>query len=199
MTYYRGAYTPVAFLMVFVIQDLFGSGSLFNQDILANYAIIGTAVGLLAGIVFAMKMSKNFIETGLIPMGTGGAAILIFLIPFIARPYNAIAFALLLGSLMHAVRHCEGVESPAFWHHIVIYVMFFAAITQPLWLLAEVLTAKRLKKFCFYLSGLLLIPGLLVAAPVYLYDTGIIGIDSYTLRLPLYEIKERRTNVKIII
>lgn len=83
------------FLMVFVIQDLFGSGSLFNQDILANYAIIGTAVGLLAGIVFAMKMSKNFIETGLIPMGTGGAAILIFLIPFIPRPYNAIAFALL--------------------------------------------------------------------------------------------------------
>jgi hypothetical protein len=30
-----------------------------------------------------------------------------------------------------------------------------------------------------------LIPGLLVAAPVYLCDTGIIGIDSYTLRLPL--------------
>jgi hypothetical protein len=30
-----------------------------------------------------------------------------------------------------------------------------------------------------------LIPGLLVAAPVYLCDTGIIGIDSYSLRLPL--------------
>ena len=83
------------FLMVFVIQDLFGSGTLFDQDILANYAIFGTAFGLLAGIVFAMKMSKNFIETGLIPMGTGGAAILIFLIPLIPRPYNAIAFALL--------------------------------------------------------------------------------------------------------
>lgn len=83
------------FLMVFVVQDLFGSGSLFNQDILANYAILGTAIGLVAGIVFAMKMSKNFIETGLIPMGTGGAAILIFLTPLIPRPYNAIAFALL--------------------------------------------------------------------------------------------------------
>lgn len=104
---------------------------------------------------------------------------------FILLLNAAIAFALLLGSLMHAVRHCEGKESPAFWHHIVIYVMFFAAITQPLWLLAEVLTAKRLQKICFYLSGLLLIPGLLVAAPVYLCDTGIIGIDSYTLRLPL--------------
>ncbi len=98
---------------------------------------------------------------------------------------TVIAFALLLGGLMHAIRHCEGMEPPAFWHHIVIYLMFFAAITQPLWLLAEVLTARRLQKFCFFLSGLLLIPGLLVAAPVYLYDTGIIGIDSYATRLPL--------------
>ena len=83
------------FLLVFVIQDLFGSGSLFDRDILANYAIFGTAVGLLIGIFFAMRMSKDFIETGLIPMGTAGAAILIFLIPFIPRPYNAIAFTLL--------------------------------------------------------------------------------------------------------
>ena len=98
---------------------------------------------------------------------------------------TVIAFALLLGGLMHAIRHCEGMESPAFWHHIVIYLMFFAAITQPLWLLAEVLTARKFRKFCFFLSGLLLIPGLLVAAPVYLCDTGIIGIDSYSLRLPL--------------
>ena len=83
------------FLLVFVIQDLFGSGSLFDRDILANYAIFGTAIGLLIGIFFAMRMSKDFIETGLIPMGTAGAAILIFLIPFIPRPYNAIAFTLL--------------------------------------------------------------------------------------------------------
>jgi acyl-[acyl-carrier-protein]-phospholipid O-acyltransferase/long-chain-fatty-acid--[acyl-carrier-protein] ligase len=83
------------FLMVFVIQDQFGSGSLFNQDALANYAIFGTAVGLVAGFVFAMKMSRDFIEMGLIPMGTAGASILIFLIPLIDRPYNAIAFTLL--------------------------------------------------------------------------------------------------------
>ncbi len=97
----------------------------------------------------------------------------------------AIAFALLLGSLMHAIRHCEGRESPAFWHYIVTYVMFFAAISQPLWLLAEVLPANRLRKFCFNLSGLLLLPGLLIAAPVYLCDSDIIGIDSYALRVPL--------------
>lgn len=83
------------FLMVFVIQDQFSSGSLFDQDFSANYAIFGTAIGLVAGFVFAKRMSRNFIEMGLIPMGTAGASILIFLIPFIPRPYNAIAFALL--------------------------------------------------------------------------------------------------------
>ncbi len=83
------------FLMVFVIQDEFGSGSLFDQDILANYAIFGAAIGLIAGFIFAMRMSKDFIEMGLIPMGTAGAAALIFIIPLIPRPYNAIAFALL--------------------------------------------------------------------------------------------------------
>ena len=104
---------------------------------------------------------------------------------FILLLNAAIAMALMLGAVMHAVRHCEGYESPAFWHHIVIYIMFFAAVTQPLWLLAEVLSAGWFRKFCFYLSGFLLLPGLLVAAPVYLCDTGIIGIDSYALRLPL--------------
>lgn len=83
------------FLMVFVIQDQFGSGSLFHRDALVNYAILGTAFGLLAGFVFAMRMSRNFIEMGLVPMGTAGAAALIFLIPFVPRPYNAIAFAAL--------------------------------------------------------------------------------------------------------
>ena len=83
------------FLMVFVIQDQFSSGSLFNQDVLANYAIFGAAIGLIAGFFFAMRMSKDFIEMGLIPMGTAGASILLFLIPLIPRPYNAIAFALL--------------------------------------------------------------------------------------------------------
>ena len=104
---------------------------------------------------------------------------------FILLLNSAIAMALMLGAVMHAVRHCEGCESPDFWHHIVIYIMFFAAVTQPLWLLAEVLSAGWFRKFCFYLSGFLLLPGLLIAAPVYLCDTGIIGIDSYALRLPL--------------
>lgn len=83
------------FLMVFVIQDQFGTGSLFHRDALVNYAIVGTALGLIAGFAYAMKMSRNFIEMGLVPMGTAGAAALIFLIPLVPRPYNAIAFAAL--------------------------------------------------------------------------------------------------------
>lgn len=83
------------FLLVFVVQDQFGSGTLFHQDSLVNYAIVGCALGLIAGFAFAMRMSKTFIEIGLIPMGTAGCAILIFLIPFVPRPYNSIAFTLL--------------------------------------------------------------------------------------------------------
>ena len=83
------------FLMLFVIQDQFSSGSLFGVDALVNYAILGAAIGLIGGFAFAMRMSNNFIETGLVPMGTAGSAVLIFLIPFIPRPYNAIAFTLL--------------------------------------------------------------------------------------------------------
>ena len=83
------------FLMVFVIQDQFSSGSLFGIDALLNYTIIGAAIGLIGGFAFAMRMSNNFIETGLVPMGMAGSAILIYVIPFIPRPYNAIAFALL--------------------------------------------------------------------------------------------------------
>lgn len=83
------------FLMVFVVQDKFSSGSLLHQDQASNYAILGATFGLVAGLAYAMKMSKAFIETGLIPLGTAGSAILIFVIPFIPQPYNAIAFTLL--------------------------------------------------------------------------------------------------------
>lgn len=83
------------FLLVFVVQDSFSSGALFHKGNLISYSVLGVAVGLIVGLAYAMKMSKSFIETGLIPMGTGGAAILVFAIPFIPRPYNAIAFALL--------------------------------------------------------------------------------------------------------
>ena len=83
------------FLLVFVVQDQFSSGSLLHKDSIVNYSILGTALGLIVGFAYAMRMSKAFIETGLIPMGTAGAAVLVFLIPFIPRPYNAIAFALL--------------------------------------------------------------------------------------------------------
>lgn len=96
-----------------------------------------------------------------------------------------LAFVLILAALIHAIRYCEGQAEPSVWHHVVIYVMSVAAIAQPLWLLAEVLKPGRLKKVCYFLAGLLLIPGLLIAGPVYLNDAPIISIDSYSLRIPL--------------
>ncbi|MCQ2122291.1 MAG: MFS transporter [Fibrobacter sp.] len=82
------------FLMVFVVQDEFNSGAIFKGS-LVTYPICGAALGLIVGCAYAMRMSKAFIETGLIPLGTAGSAALIFAIPMIPRPYNAIAFALL--------------------------------------------------------------------------------------------------------
>lgn len=96
-----------------------------------------------------------------------------------------LAFALILAALLHAIKYCEGQTDVAIWHHVIIYVMFLAAITQPIWLLAEVLKHGRLKKVCYFLAGLLLIPGLLTASPVYLSDAHLISIESYSLRIPL--------------
>lgn len=96
-----------------------------------------------------------------------------------------LAFALLLAGLMHALNFCEGKDAVSVWHHVIIYVMFISAVSQPLWLLAEILKPGRFRKFCYILTGLLLIPGLLTAAPVYLYESPLISIDSYALRIPL--------------
>lgn len=83
------------FLLLFVARDMFSTGSLFREDSSVNYAIVGVVAGLIVGCYYARRMCKHFVEMGLIPMGTAGAAILIFLIPFIPRPYNSIALALL--------------------------------------------------------------------------------------------------------
>lgn len=83
------------FLMLFVVQDMFGSGSIFRQDKAVVYAIVGVLLGLVFGFYYAMKMSRDFIESGLIPLGSAGAAVIIFIVPFIPRPYNSIAFAFL--------------------------------------------------------------------------------------------------------
>ncbi|MCQ2062042.1 MAG: MFS transporter [Fibrobacter sp.] len=83
------------FLMFFVVQEKFITGDLLHGDLAATYSIVGAAIGLVLGFAYAMRMSKAFIETGLIPLGTAGAAILIFVIPLIPSPYNAIAFACL--------------------------------------------------------------------------------------------------------
>ena len=82
------------FQLVFVMQDHFGSGALFN-DVFFNIAILLAAVGLVLGCLYAMKMSSSFIETGLIPTGTAGAAVSIFLLPLMPDAARPVFYGLL--------------------------------------------------------------------------------------------------------
>ena len=82
------------FLLVFVMQEQFVSNALFD-DVFFNVKVLLGAVGLIAGCLYAMKMSTAFIETGLIPTGTAGAAISIFLIPLVPHPADSVLFGVL--------------------------------------------------------------------------------------------------------
>lgn len=95
------------------------------------------------------------------------------------------ALVLVLGALMHAIHAVEGRSQPSVWHHFIIYTMFIAALVQPLWLLAEILPAGHRQKFCYLVTGIFLIPGLLTAAPVYLLELNLLSVESYALRISI--------------
>ena len=97
----------------------------------------------------------------------------------------ASALVLVMGALMHVLHSVEGHSHPSIWHHVIIYTMFIATLVHPLWLLGEILPAGRRQKCCHLLTGIFLLPGLLTAAPVYLFELHLLGIDSYGLRLPI--------------
>lgn len=51
-------------------------------------AILGVAaLGIAAGATYAARMSKDFIETGLIPFGAAGVSILLFVLPHLTHPW----------------------------------------------------------------------------------------------------------------
>lgn len=72
----------MAQVFVLVFQDLSGGESL---SVLKN-SLVHTFIGLTIGSFIAAKVSQNFIETGLIPLGVLGASFAIFLIPFTTQP-----------------------------------------------------------------------------------------------------------------
>ena len=80
----------MAQVFVLVFQDSSGVESL---SVLKN-SLVHTFIGLTIGSFIAAKVSQNFIETGLIPLGVLGASFSILLIPFTVNP---IVLAILFG------------------------------------------------------------------------------------------------------
>jgi acyl-[acyl-carrier-protein]-phospholipid O-acyltransferase / long-chain-fatty-acid--[acyl-carrier-protein] ligase len=52
-----------------------------------NGILAAAAIGIAAGAVFAAKVSKNYIEIGLIPMGAAGMSICLLTLPFLNNIY----------------------------------------------------------------------------------------------------------------
>lgn len=80
----------MAQVFVLVFQDSSGVESL---SVLKN-SLVHTFIGLTIGSFIAAKVSENFIETGLIPLGVLGTSFSILLIPFTVNP---IVLAILFG------------------------------------------------------------------------------------------------------
>ncbi|MDR1759736.1 MAG: AMP-binding protein [Fibrobacter sp.] len=73
--------------------------ALIIQNTAAFYSpvVILGALGLVLGCFYAIRMSRNYIETGLVPLGTAGLSICIFMLPyFTAYPVVEI---ILIGAL----------------------------------------------------------------------------------------------------
>jgi len=81
----------VAQVFVMVFQDTSASPVL---SVLQNSLALAFA-GLIVGGIVAARVSRDFIETGLIPMGALGASVSMFFIPFTSNPVGlAVLFAL---------------------------------------------------------------------------------------------------------
>ena len=69
---------------------------LFRSLSVLKNSLFHTFIGLTIGSFIAARVSQNFIETGLIPLGVLGAAFAMFLIPFTLNPFLlAILFSLI--------------------------------------------------------------------------------------------------------
>ena len=87
---------------------------------------------------------------------------------------------LLLGAVMHGLSYLEATENPSAWHYAINAALLISFCSQPVWILAEVL---HIKKLCYLLTALTLIPGLLISAPIYAIELHLLGSDDLTLRI----------------
>ncbi|SHJ40662.1 acyl-[acyl-carrier-protein]-phospholipid O-acyltransferase / long-chain-fatty-acid--[acyl-carrier-protein] ligase [Fibrobacter sp. UWP2] len=83
----------IAQVFLLMYQDVSGSSSV---DMMQNY-IAFAIVGLMVGSIIAAHNSKDFIETGFIPLGMIGMSICLFLIPFTVHPVTLIIFYSAIG------------------------------------------------------------------------------------------------------
>ncbi len=84
-----------AFAQVFVLifQDVSGSNVV---NMFQDYMMFAVA-GLMVGSIFAAHKSKDFIETGFIPLGMIGATVCMFLLPFMVNPFALVVLYSLTG------------------------------------------------------------------------------------------------------
>ncbi|MCF0222845.1 MAG: MFS transporter, partial [Fibrobacter sp.] len=83
----------LAQVFVLMFQDVSGSRTL---DMVSDYLPIALT-GLMLGAVFAASKSKDFIETGFIPMGMIGVSLCMFCVPFVTQPVVLIVLYTLTG------------------------------------------------------------------------------------------------------
>ena len=94
-----------------------------------------------------------------------------------------LAIALLIAGLMHAVAYMEGTDEISTWHRIINAALLVAVFAQPLWMLGEVLRPGLARKLCYLCTGCTLIPGLLIAAPIYLTEFTL--VEQLSVRIPI--------------
>ena len=96
----------LAQVFVLMYQDVSGS---YDIDTIQNYLAFAI-VGLMVGSVIAATKSRDFIETGFIPMGMIGVSVCMFLVPFFVHPFaRVILYSLtgLFGGLFFLRGHSE--------------------------------------------------------------------------------------------
>ena len=83
----------LAQVFVLMYQDVSGSNDI---DTIQNYLAFAI-VGLMVGSIIAATKSRDFIETGFIPMGMIGVSVCMFLVPFFVHPFALVVLYTLTG------------------------------------------------------------------------------------------------------
>ncbi|PWJ62534.1 MULTISPECIES: MFS transporter [unclassified Fibrobacter] len=83
----------LAQVFVLMFQDVSGSHTINMISTSMPFAV----AGLMVGAIFAASRSKDFIETGFIPMGMIGVSLCMFFVPFLINPLALIVLYSLTG------------------------------------------------------------------------------------------------------